>query len=85
MRQFRTLPMTVILFMASAAAAHQSAPATPAAAGAAEKPTTAEKLICRAETATGSRFSKKVCRTKAEWNALSADGAATLEASRRPH
>lgn len=85
MRKFKTLPVASIIFMASAATAQQSVPATPATVGSAAKPMAAEKPICRSETSTGSRFSKKICHTKAEWSAMSADGAAALEASRRPH
>lgn len=84
MRKFMMLPMATIL-MASGAAAHQTAPATPPSVVAAAKPVTAEKPICRSEETTGSRFSKRVCHTKADWNAMAADGVAALEASRRPH
>jgi len=31
-----------------------------------------EKKICRRETATGSIMPRSVCRTKAEWNAITA-------------
>ncbi|MES3057538.1 hypothetical protein O6V14_18035 [Sphingomonas faeni] len=86
MRKLGALPFAAILFVASAASAQQPVPATPSAEPneAAAKPTPIEKPICRSEETTGSRFSKKVCRTKAEWNAMAADGAAALEANRRP-
>jgi hypothetical protein len=84
MRKFKALPVAGVLFLASAAAAHQSPPAPPAAAAADGQRPQTEKPICRSETPTGSRFPKRVCHTKAEWSAMTVDGAAALEASRRP-
>lgn len=40
------------------------------AAAPAKDPAPAEKKICRRETPVGSRLSKRVCRTAAEWAAL---------------
>lgn len=85
MRNFKTLSAAAIFCVASAASAQQSEPNAPTSVGTAAKPVTAEKPICRSETPTGSRFAKKVCHTRAEWNAMSADGATALAASRRPH
>lgn len=87
MRKFGTLPMAALIFMASVSTAQQPVPVAPSAtsgAASAAKHAPVEKLICRTEETTGSRFSKKVCHTKSEWDAMSADGAAALEASRRP-
>lgn len=57
----------------------QDAPPAPQA-----KAADAEKTFCRRETETGSRFTKKVCHTKAEWAQIDRDnsGAAT-DAMRR--
>jgi len=42
----------------------------------------AEKKICRTERATGSYFTKRICHTKAEWDALEARSTADLDRTR---
>jgi hypothetical protein len=87
MHKLGALPIAAIIFVASAASAQQPPYTAPSAASGSvstAKPVPTEKLICRTEETTGSRFSKKVCHTKSDWNAISADGAAYLEAGRRP-
>ena len=41
-----------------------------------------EKKICKRATATGSVMTKVTCRTKAEWDALSAAGRSDLDRTR---
>jgi hypothetical protein len=38
-----------------------------------------EKVICRREVVTGSIFPKKICRTKAQWEAAEAQGRSDLD------
>lgn len=54
------------------------------AAGLAEQSGTPnlDKKICRNESVTGSIMSRRVCHTKAEWEALEAKGKADLERTR---
>lgn len=85
MCKFSTLAMVSMVFLTATASAQQPVSVAPSVHSPTAKPTVSDKLICRSEETTGSRFSKKVCHTKAEWNAMSAEGAAALEASRRPH
>lgn len=42
-------------------------------------PPAKEKKICRAEQETGSRVGKRVCRTKAEWDAIADQGNRDLQ------
>jgi hypothetical protein len=41
-------------------------------AGQAQAPAPAEKKVCKSEAVTGSIMKKKTCRTKAEWDAMTA-------------
>jgi hypothetical protein len=57
--------------LGGAPAAQDSAPSAPAAATAAAAPAKAkdddmDKIVCKSEPVTGSRFTKRVCMTKAE-------------------
>ena len=72
--------MMIVLAMAAAMAAgsdESPAPApAPAAAPtkAADKPAPdLDKIICRQEEVTGSKFTRRVCMTKADWDAQSRD------------
>lgn len=60
--------------------------AAPAAATAGEKPDgdkpAAEKKICRKQQSTGSIMARRVCHTKAEWDALAAQGQADIDRTR---
>lgn len=40
-----------------------------------------EKPVCRRETPTGSNMSRRVCHTKAEWNAIDVANAAATNAT----
>lgn len=61
------------LFAASepAAQAEPTANAAPASAPAA-KPAK-DKMVCKSEPVTGTRFGKKVCRTESEWRQMRQD------------
>lgn len=56
-----------------------SASAQQTSDAAAATPKAAEKKICRRQVATGSVMARMTCRTKAEWDALTARGQADLE------
>lgn len=58
LRYFAAIP-ALALGLVTAAVADTPTPQAPA-----------EKQICRRETPTGSYMSKKVCRTKAQWDAI---------------
>jgi len=67
---------SLIAIMAAAAAATSDAPAAsgqtasspPATQAAADD---SQKVVCHYEEVTGSRFKKRVCHTKAQWQQLS--------------
>lgn len=80
MRTRTILTFIAILATAAPAAAGQSTPSPSIAAA----PAKADKPICRSEEETGSRFSKRVCHTKSQWNAIAAEAQTGFEASRRP-
>jgi hypothetical protein len=44
-----------------------------------KKPVDPNKRICRSDVPTGSRMSKSVCHTAAEWAQIDADNAATAQ------
>jgi hypothetical protein len=67
------LTPAAILVMTVAANAQQAAPNPPATSADAASQT--EKPLCKSVPVTGSRFSKKVCHTKAEWDAIAAQNA----------
>jgi hypothetical protein len=45
-------------------------------------PSASEKKICQSETATGSMFSKRVCHTRAEWDAIAQQRSASVDRAR---
>ena len=59
-----------------------SSPATGTADPTAQIDAPKEKKICRKDVATGSVMVKKTCRTKAEWDALAAQGRDQMEKMR---
>jgi hypothetical protein len=67
--------MIRILSLAAALAAAPTAVHAKAEAPKGEKPA-AEKKICKRETATGSIMARVTCRTKAEWDAITAQSQA---------
>ncbi len=60
--------MAPLAFLASTAAQAQTAPTDAAP----PKPAVKDKKICRTEDDTGSIVPKRVCHTKAEWEAINA-------------
>ena len=66
--------MFALVAMAAPAAALDNSGST------AEKPVK-EKRVCKSETGTGSIMPKRVCRTKAEWNALTEQSQGNLQRS----
>lgn len=44
-----------------------------------KKPVDPNKRVCRSEVPTGSRMSKSICHTAAEWAQIDADNAATAQ------
>ena len=75
------LVLGAMSLLAASAEAQQTVPASPPPSAV---PPQAEKPICRTETQTGSRFSKRICRTKAEWSAIATQAAQDFEMNRRP-
>jgi hypothetical protein len=71
-----------LLLILSAALALAEAPQEAAKPAEAEKP----KLVCRKEVETGTRFSRRICRTAEEWQAEAEASKKTLEGIRnRPN
>ena len=64
--------------MLAAPGLSQTAPAAPPAANG----TQPEKKICKRDKATGSIMARSVCRTKAEWDAITAQSKQNLENGR---
>ncbi|HEY9234723.1 MULTISPECIES: hypothetical protein [Phenylobacterium] len=69
---FISLLASVALFAAGEPIAQAAPQSTPAAAPAAAKPQK-EKMVCKEEPVTGSRFGKRVCHTESEWRQLRQD------------
>jgi hypothetical protein len=83
----------MILSLAAAFVSVALAGAEPAASGDAVKATTSpapaaakaakrsdgDRMVCKSQPVTGTRFAKRVCRTAAEWTALSAESRQVLE------
>lgn len=67
--------MIRLLSLAAAVAAASTAVHAKTESPEGEKPA-AEKKICKRETATGSIMSRATCRTKAEWDAITAQSQA---------
>ena len=72
--------MMIVLAMAAAMAAGSDgaqapapAPAPPPAQAAGKPAPDPDKVICREEEVTGSKFTRRVCMTKANWEAQSRD------------
>lgn len=64
------LSMLIAAFVAAAPPTEAPVPADAAAKAAADAKAQAEaKFVCRLETPTGSRFAKKICRRKADFEA----------------
>lgn len=74
-RVFTSCLASVALLASTAAIAQNEAPII------VDGPRTAasEKKVCKTEEVIGTRFTKKVCRTQAEWQALQQDGRNTVQ------
>lgn len=76
------LPATALALLLVLPALPAAAQATDPAPAPAETPVpapqaTADKIRCKTQTVTGSRFPQKICRTEAQW-AASEEGARTF-------
>ncbi len=59
------------MILAASVVASAALVSAPAAAASAEAGRDGSKVVCKRESKTGTRFPTKICRTKAQWEALS--------------
>ena len=62
--------------LANAPAPTSTSPSAPAAAPSGAPAPAPERKVCRSEQRTGSNMVRRVCRTKAEWDAMAEQSAA---------
>jgi hypothetical protein len=71
-----SLTMAAAVAGAAAPSPGNSPPSAPAPASHSAKPADdPDKMICRDEPITGSRFTRRVCMTKSQWDQLTAEAA----------
>lgn len=71
--------MMIVSALASMVLWLQAAPELPSASDASPE---AEELVCKTQTGTGTRFKKKTCMTRAQWEALAEQNKRDYAASR---